>query len=210
MIGILGLQGDFAAHGSALDVLGAENRVVKKPEEFDSVQGLIIPGGESTTLLKLMESYDYWKALEAFVESGRPVMGTCAGMILLAREVINPPQASLGCIDITVERNSYGRQRESFEATGRFSPQVNQQVNHQVNPQDQMAGAATEREEGESVHMVFIRAPRILRMGAGVTALATCGDDVVMARQGNVVVASFHPELSGDGAVHGYFAGLFG
>jgi 5'-phosphate synthase pdxT subunit len=206
MIGILGLQGDFAAHGSALDVLGAENRVVKKPEEFDSVQGLIVPGGESTTLLKLMESYDYWGALEAFVESGRPVMGTCAGMILLAREVINPPQASLGFIDITVERNSYGRQRESFEATGRFNPQVD----HQANPQNQMAGATTEREDGESVHMVFIRAPRILHMGADVTALATCGDDVVMARQANIVVASFHPELSGDGAVHGYFAGLVG
>jgi 5'-phosphate synthase pdxT subunit len=153
-----------------------------------------------------MESYDYWGALEAFVESGRPVMGTCAGMILLAREVINPPQASLGFIDITVERNSYGRQRESFEATGRFNPQVD----HQANPQNQMAGATTEREDGESVHMVFIRAPRILHMGADVTALATCGDDVVMARQANIVVASFHPELSGDGAVHGYFAGLVG
>ena len=197
MIGILGLQGDFAAHGSALDELEVENRVVKKPAEVDAVNGLIIPGGESTTLLKLMESYDFWGTLKAFVESGRPVMGTCAGMILLAREVVNPPQASLGCIDITVERNSYGRQRESFETVGLFNPEglPREAV------EDDVSG-------GHEVHMVFIRAPRILRLGPEVTPLATCRGDCVMARQKNVVVASFHPELAGDGRVHGYFADL--
>ena len=193
MIGILGLQGDFAAHGNALDLLGADHRVVKKPDELEAVDGLIIPGGESTTLIKLMESYDYWRALEAFVESGRPVMGTCAGLILLSREVLNPPQSSLDCIDITVERNSYGRQRESFEAMGQFDP-----------------GGMSGEAGGHPLPMVFIRAPRILRMGPGVTPLASCGDDCVMARQDNVVVASFHPELSGDDSVHAYFAHLVG
>ena len=193
MIGILGLQGDFAAHGDALGLLGADHRIVKKPNELDAVHGLIIPGGESTTLIKLMESYDYWGALEAFVKSGKPVLGTCAGLILLAREVLNPPQESLGCIDITVERNSYGRQRESFEATGQFNPE----------------GTSVEA-GGHPVRMVFIRAPRILRLGPGVTPLATCGDDCVMARQDNVVVASFHPELSEDDRVHAYFAHLVG
>ena len=199
MIGILGLQGDFAAHGSALDMLDVENCVVKKPAEVDRIDSLIIPGGESTTLLKLMESQDYWGSLKAFVESGRPVMGTCAGMILLAREVVNPPQSSLGCIDITVERNSYGRQRESFEAMGLF------------NPEGVPRGADENAESirgGREIRMVFIRAPRILRLGAAVTPLATCRGDCVMARQENVVVASFHPELAGDDSVHGYFAGL--
>ena len=184
MIGILGLQGDFAAHGCARAQVGVAHLIVKKPAQLAGIQGLIIPGGESTTLLKLMESYDYWSALEAFVATGKPVLGTCAGLILLAREVLNPPQASLGCIDITVERNSYGRQRESFEAVGQFRP---------------------EEGEEQSVHMVFIRAPRILRLGPEVQPLATCGDDCVMARQDNIVVASFHPELSGDTAVHAYF-----
>ena len=188
MIGILGLQGAFAAHGSALDELEVENRVVKKPAEVDAVNGLIIPGGESTTLLKLMESYDFWGTLKAFVESGRPVMGTCAGMILLAREVVNPPQASLGCIDITVERNSYGRQRESFEATGTV---------------DVGDGA-------RDLPMIFIRAPRIQRLRPGVEALAHCGDDCVMARQGHILVASFHPELTDDLTVHRYFLEMGG
>ncbi len=200
MIGILGLQGDFAAHGDTLDLLGVDHRVVKKPDELDAVHGLIIPGGESTTLIKLMESYDYWGALEAFVKSGKPVMGTCAGLILLAREVLNPPQASLGCIDITVERNSYGRQRESFEAMGQFDPEG-------ISLDSGEAGGRPVH-GGHPVHMVFIRAPRILRLGPRVTPLATCGDDCVMAREDNVVVASFHPELSEDDSVHAYFARL--
>ena len=197
MIGILGLQGDFAAHSNALNLLGARHRVVKKPDELEAVDGLIIPGGESTTLIKLMENYDYWNVLDAFVESGRPVMGTCAGLLLLAREVLNPSQLSLGRIDITVERNSYGRQRESFEAVGQFDPAG-------------MGSNAGANAEGHPVPMVFIRAPRILRLGAGGTSLAICGDDCVMARQDNVVVASFHPELSGDDSVHAYFSHLVG
>jgi 5'-phosphate synthase pdxT subunit len=182
-IGVLGLQGDFEAHGRALRSLGAEVQVVKKPERLGEVAGLIIPGGESTTLIKLMDAYGFWEALQEFAAAGGPLLGTCAGMILLATEVTNPPQRSLELIDITVERNSYGRQKESFEGVGQFK----------ADGQDR------------DLSMVFIRAPRIRRLAEGVECLATCGEDCVMARQGNIVVASFHPELTADPTVHRYF-----
>ena len=184
--GILGLQGDFAAHGRALAAIGVDSAIVKQPRQLDAVDGLILPGGESTTLIKLMDACGFWEPLRAFIDSGRPVFGTCAGLILLAAEVVNPPQKSLAAIDVTVERNSYGRQRESFEAVGTF--------------------AANGR--GRDLPMVFIRAPRILRLGAGVQPLAHCRGEVVMARSGNVLAASFHPELTPDSAVHRYFAGM--
>ena len=183
MIGVLGLQGDFAAHGKMLERAGAETQVVKKPEQLDQVDGLVIPGGESTTLIKLMDLYSFWEPLRAFAERGKAIMGTCAGMIMLAREVVNPPQPSLGLIDIKVERNSYGRQIDSFEGTGSFFPN----------------GTARDLE------MVFIRAPRIAEMGKEVQPLATCRDDCVMARQNRILVASFHPELTDDLTVHRYF-----
>ena len=185
-LGILGLQGDFAAHGRALTAIGVDSAIVKQPPQLDDVGGLILPGGESTTLIKLMDAWGFWEPLRDFIDSGRPVFGTCAGLILLAAEVVNPPQKSLAAIDVTVERNSYGRQRESFEAVGTF--------------------AANGR--GRDLPMVFIRAPRILRLGAGVEPLAHCRGDVVMARSGNVLAASFHPELTPDSAVHRYFAGM--
>jgi len=187
-IGVLGLQGDFEAHGRALRGLGAEVRVVKKPQQLAEVAGLVVPGGESTTLIKLMDAYGFWEPLRDFATAGKALLGTCAGLILVAAEVTNPPQRSLGLIDVTVERNSYGRQKESFEGLGRFG----------ANGQDR------------DLPMVFIRAPRIRRLGEGVECLATCGDDCVMARQGSVVVASFHPELTGDTTVHGYFLDLAG
>ena len=183
MIGVLALQGDFAAHSRALEQLGAEVRVVKKACELDELSGLVVPGGESTTLIKLIDASDLWEPLRQFAETGRPIFGTCAGLILLARNVTNPPQKSLGLIDVTVERNSYGRQRESFEATGRFSPN-----GHQID-----------------LPMVFIRAPRITELGPEVTSLATCESDCVIARERNILVASFHPELSGGTEVHRYF-----
>ena len=185
-VGILGLQGDYAAHRRLLEQLEAEVRIVKKPEQLDQLDSLVIPGGESTTLIKLMDAYGFWAPLRAFSLSGKHILGTCAGMILLASQVLNPPQNSLGLIDLVVERNSYGRQRQSFEATGFFSP------NGRV----------------KKLHMVFIRAPRIRRLGAEVECLATCRDDCVMARQGNVLVASFHPELTEDPAVHHYFLNM--
>ena len=183
MIGILGLQGDFEAHCKMIERAGETPRVVKKPEHLLEVGGLILPGGESTTLIKLMDSYDFWQPLRDFVEGGKPIMGTCAGMILLATEVVNPAQKSLGLIDVTVERNSYGRQRESFETMGTFSAN------------------GTLRE----MPMVFIRAPRICRLGPEVRPLAMRGDECVMAQQGLVLVASFHPELTDDLTVHRYF-----
>jgi 5'-phosphate synthase pdxT subunit len=184
-IGVLALQGDFALHARALARCGAAPDVVevRKPEQLDGLDGLIIPGGESTTLLKLIDAWGFVPALEKFHASGKPVFGTCAGLILTAREVTNPEQFSLGLIDVGVERNAYGRQRESFETRG------------------------TAVLDGRSapVEMVFIRAPRIRRLGPGVETLAHHAGEPVMARQGSVLVATFHPELTDDPTLHEYF-----
>src|SRR5204862_4415201 len=158
-IGVLALQGDFDRHAKALARCGVEAVEVRKPEQLADVDGLIIPGGESTTLLKLMHEWGFVGALRQFHAEGRPLFGTCAGLILLAREVDNPRQFSLGLIDVGVERNAYGRQRESFETPG------------QVTLED---GTPT------SLEMVFIRAPRIRRMGPGVQTLARHRDEPVM------------------------------
>jgi len=182
-IGVLALQGDFDRHAKALQRCGVQAVEVRKPAELGDVDGLIIPGGESTTLLKLMDAWGFVPALEKFHGEGRPIFGTCAGLILLARDVENPRQFSLGFIDVGVERNGYGRQRESFEAYG----------------------SANLERHATPVEMVFIRAPRIRRVGAGVDTLATFGDEPVMARQGSVLVATFHPELTDDPTVHQYF-----
>lgn len=183
-VGILALQGDFAMHGKALDELGVEWELVKTPTELAHVQGLIIPGGESTTLLKLMAAIAMRPALEHFHAQGRPIFGTCAGLILLAQETVRPPQESLSFIDIVAERNAYGRQIDSFVALG--TPLV-----EELGP--------------EPLEMVFIRAPKIAALRPGVIPLATCKDEIVLARQGSVLVASFHPELTADRRVHRYF-----
>ena len=182
-IGVLALQGDFAMHARALRRCGAEVVEVRKPEQLAEIDGLIIPGGESTTLLKLIDAWGFVPALEKFHGAGKPIFGTCAGLILAAREVSNPAQLSLGLIDVGVERNAYGRQRESFETRG------------------------TATLDGQSVplEMVFIRAPRIRRVGPEVETLAQHGGETVMARQGTVLVATFHPELTDDPTVHEYF-----
>lgn len=180
---MLALQGDFSLHARALARCGAEAVEVRKPEQLTGLDGLIMPGGESTTLVKLMQEWGFVPALETFHRDGKPIFGTCAGLILLAREVENPAQFSLGFIDVAVERNAYGRQRESFEAHGTAS----------------LGGRST------PIEMVFIRAPRIRRVGAGVETLARHGDEPVMARQGTVLVATFHPELTTDSTVHAYF-----
>jgi len=185
-IGVLALQGDFALHAQALRRVGAEPVEVRKPAELEAVDGLIIPGGESTTLLKLMEAWGFVPALEKFHAQGRPLFGTCAGLIVLAREVLNPHQFSLGLIDVTVERNAYGRQRESFETEGR----------------------AALGQEPVPIRMVFIRAPRIRRVGPAVTPLAEHRGECVLAREGSVLAAAFHPELTDDPTVHRYFAGM--
>jgi 5'-phosphate synthase pdxT subunit len=185
-IGVLALQGDFALHTAALERCGVEAVEVRKPDDLLGIDGLIIPGGESTTLLKLMEAWNFVPVLKKFHAAGKPMFGTCAGLIVLARDVVNPPQWSLGVIDVSVERNAYGRQRESFEAEG----------------QARLDGGVVPLE------MVFIRAPRIRRVGGGVETLAELNGDPVLVRQGTVLVATFHPELTGDFAVHRYFCRL--
>jgi 5'-phosphate synthase pdxT subunit len=185
-IGVLALQGDFGLHARALEKCGVEAVEVRKPPELDEVDGLVMPGGESTTLLKLMDAWDFVPALEKFHSEGKSIFGTCAGLIILAREVESPKQFSLGLIDVTVERNAYGRQRESFEAHG------------------------TAKLDGQAIplEMFFIRAPRIRRVGPGVEVLAEHGGEPVMARQDRVLVATFHPELTDTTTVHQYFCDL--
>jgi pyridoxal 5'-phosphate synthase pdxT subunit len=185
-VGVLALQGDFGLHAKALEKCGAEAAEVRKPAELDAVAALVIPGGESTTLLKLIDAWDFAPAIEKFHRAGKPLFGTCAGLIILAREVESPRQFSLGLIDVTVERNAYGRQRESFEAPG----------------------VARLDDVDTRVEMFFIRAPRIRRVGPDVQVLAEHGGEPVMARQGSVLVATFHPELTESTAIHRYFCGM--
>jgi pyridoxal 5'-phosphate synthase pdxT subunit len=184
-IGVLALQGDFDAHRRRLEELGAEVVLVKKPEQLDEIEGLVIPGGESGTFLKLLGENGFEK-LKEFVKA-KPTFGTCAGAILLAKEVENPEQAGLGAIDIRIRRNAYGRQLDSSIRHGRFMPETS----------------------GNSpLEMVFIRAPRIERVGPTVEVIATEGEDPVAVRQGRVMAATFHPELSGDTRLHKAFLDL--
>lgn len=187
-IGVLALQGDFALHAKALARCGSQIEVVevRKPGELAGLDGLIVPGGESTTLLRLMEEWQFIPALEKFHAEGRPLFGTCAGAILMAREVENPRQLSLGLIDIDIERNAYGRQRESFEA----------------------CGEAVLDGRPVPLQMVFIRAPRIRSTGAGVQILARQGGDPVLVQEGTVLVGTFHPELTDEPTVHQYFCDM--
>jgi 5'-phosphate synthase pdxT subunit len=184
-IGVLALQGDFDAHRIRLEQLGATVVLVRKPEQLDEVEGLIIPGGESGTFLKLLGEVGFEK-LKQFVLS-KPTFGTCAGAILLAKEVENPSQAGLGALDIDIRRNAYGRQIDSSIREGRFIPDAN---------------------HPSPLEMVFIRAPKISRVGPGVDVIATEGDDPVAVRQGRVMAATFHPELSEDARVHQAFLDL--
>ncbi len=181
-IGVLALQGDFDAHRRRLEELGADVVLVRKPEQFDEIDGLVIPGGESTTFLKLL-NHETLQKLNAFVHS-KPTFGTCAGAIMLAKEVENPHQPGLNALDITVRRNGYGRQIDSS-----------------------IVEAATAL-GGGPLEMVFIRAPRIERVGEGVEVLAKRGDDPVLVRKGPVMAATFHPELSDDTRVHEEFLKL--
>jgi 5'-phosphate synthase pdxT subunit len=181
-IGVLALQGDFDAHRRRLEELGAEVVLVRKPEEFDGLDGLVIPGGESSTFLKLLGDRTF-RRLNDFVHS-KPTFGTCAGAIMLAKEVENPHQPGLNAIDMTIRRNAYGRQIDSTIVEG------------------------TTALGCDPLEMVFIRAPRIERIGEGVEVLAKRGDDPVLVRKGSVMAATFHPELSDDRRVHEEFLKL--
>jgi len=195
-IGVLALQGDFDAHRRRLEELGAEVVLVKKPEQLDQIDGLIIPGGESGTFLKLLGEAGFEK-LKQFVRV-KPTFGTCAGAILLATEVENPVQAGLGALNIRVRRNAYGRQIDSSIREGKF-----RERKCSGDPHD---GALRE----SPLEMVFIRAPKIVHVGEGVEILATEGSDPVVVRQGRAMAATFHPELSADTRVHRAFLELVG
>lgn len=179
-IGVLAIQGDYAAHADALREAGAEPVEVRLPGQLMALDGLILPGGESTTILRFLEKDNFFETLRLFCLS-KPVFGTCAGSILLAREVRNPAQQSLATLDAVAERNAYGRQIDSSIVT-----------------------AETEL-PGGPLEMVFIRAPRLTELGTEVKVLARRGDDAVLVRQGKVMAATFHPELSTDRRVHKYF-----
>jgi pyridoxal 5'-phosphate synthase pdxT subunit len=179
-VGVLALQGDFEAHQKALARAGAEAVEVRTPAELDGVQGLIIPGGESTTMLKLLDTTGLKEPLRRFAET-KPIFGTCAGAILVAKRVTNPVQDSLGLMDIDVQRNAYGRQLDS----------------RIVNLQPEM--------EGGELEAVFIRAPIIRHVGAGGKVLASYNGDPVLVEQGRHMVATFHPELSQDDRIHRFF-----
>lgn len=179
-IGILAIQGDYDAHARAMQDAGAEAILVRRPDQLTGLAGLVIPGGESTTFLKFLERDGFLESLKQFA-STRPTFGTCAGCILLAREVLNPTQQSLGLLEITVERNAYGRQIDSSI---------------------EMAETAL---PGGPLEMVFIRAPRIVKRSEKVTVLAERNGSPVLVRQNHLLAATFHPELSAGSRVHQYF-----
>jgi 5'-phosphate synthase pdxT subunit len=183
-IGVLALQGDFEAHAKVLAGLGSEVVEVRRVAELSGLAGLIIPGGESTTLLNLMADEPWFAALKRFKDEGGAVMGTCAGAILLAKDVVNPAQESLGFLDLTVARNAFGRQVESFETT-LDAPSL-----------------------GGAIEAVFIRAPRFSALGPKVETLARYGGEPVCVREGRVLAMTFHPELTRDTKLHAYFLTL--
>jgi len=181
-IGVLALQGDFREHIKALADLAAETREIRLLDELLGLDGLIIPGGESTTMAKLMKNYGFDTALKDFYKSGGAIWGTCAGAISLAKEIVDyPNQPSLALMDIAVDRNSYGRQVASFEADV------------------DIAVLKT------PFHAIFIRAPRIVRAGSEVEVLAKYNKDPIMVRQGSLLATVFHPELEADRRIHEYF-----
>ena len=238
-IGVLALQGDFAAHAAVLAGEGAAAAEVRLPAQLERLDGLILPGGESTTMLRLLREYGFDEAIPAFVARGGALFGTCAGAILLAARVVSPEQWSFGLIDIDVERNAFGRQIDSFEAqiveavpdvlAGGRDPYPAPSV-----PAEACAGSASgmgarashvrARAEGPalpprrsapqeelpggpvpSLEAAFIRAPRILRTGEGVSVLARLDGEPVLVRQGRVLASTFHPEIAGEPRVHRYF-----
>jgi pyridoxal 5'-phosphate synthase pdxT subunit len=180
-IGILAVQGDFAAHAKMLADLGAKTVEVRTPSDLQGCDGLILPGGESTTQLQFLQEEGLDRAIRKFAAEHRPIFGTCAGAILLASDVRNPKQGSLGLLDMTVLRNGYGRQVHS----------------------DVVTGNTTLHEE--PLEMVFIRAPIFERIGKGIEVLAEFADKPALVQKGNVMAAAFHPELTSDTTVHRRF-----
>ena len=183
-VGVLALQGAFAAHSDCLTSIGVQSIEVRTPEQLNSVDALLMPGGESSTMSQLLESSGLFDPISSRIADGMPVFGTCAGMILLASEILDgrSDQRSFSAIDISVRRNAFGRQVDSFEGA----------INSSIG----------------DFHGVFIRAPRIERVGDEVEVLGSINDEPVLVRQGNVLAASFHPELSNDARLHEYFVSI--
>jgi 5'-phosphate synthase pdxT subunit len=183
-IGILAVQGDFAAHAEMLASLGAETVEVRAVADLDSCDALVLPGGESTTQLQFLQEEGLFEAIKKFATNQNPVFGTCAGAILLAKDVQHPVQESLGLMDMSVLRNAYGRQLASdvFFGTSKLEP--------------------------TPMEMVFIRAPIIEKVGPGIEVLAECGGKPVLVQEGNLLAATFHPELTTDPTVHRHFLGM--
>jgi pyridoxal 5'-phosphate synthase pdxT subunit len=183
-VGVLALQGAFAAHSDCLASIGVQSVEVRTPEQLNSVDALLMPGGESSTMSQLLESSGLFDPISTRIADGMPVFGTCAGMILLASEILDgrSDQRSFSAIDISVRRNAFGRQVDSFEGT----------INSSVG----------------DFQGIFIRAPRIERVGDGVEVLGSINNEPVLVRQGNVLAASFHPELSNDARLHEYFVSI--
>lgn len=185
-IGILAVQGDFAAHAAMLGRLDVESMEVRTPADLRGCDGLILPGGESTTQLQFLHEEGLFGAIQQFASGGKAIFGTCAGAILLAADVTGPRQESLGLLDLTVLRNGYGRQLASHVSSGPSTL------------------------KREALEMVFIRAPIILRAGPGVAVLAEFGGTPVLVQEGNIMASTFHPELTADPAVHARFVALAG
>jgi pyridoxal 5'-phosphate synthase pdxT subunit len=183
-VGILAIQGDFELHAKMLDRVGTPWKLIKHVADLREVAGLILPGGESTTMLNVFTDEGMDAAIRDFATEGKPIFGTCAGAILLAKEVLNPPQDRLGLMDITVERNAYGRQIDSSVRAGEC-PELSDRA----------------------VEMVFIRAPIIRRVGEGVRVLGRADGLPVLVEQGSLLAATFHPELTEDETIHRYFLG---
>ncbi|WP_026568937.1 MULTISPECIES: pyridoxal 5'-phosphate synthase glutaminase subunit PdxT [Sediminibacillus] len=180
-IGVLGLQGAVREHIDSIQASGAEGIIIKKKEQLEEIDGLVLPGGESTTMRRLIDKYDFFDALVAFGKQGKPIFGTCAGLILLAGEVVGQEKAHLQLMDMKVERNAFGRQKESFEA------------------ELPIKGVA------EDFNAVFIRAPFIREVGEDVEVLAVYNEAIVAARQGHFLCSAFHPELTDDHRMAAYF-----
>ncbi|EEL61163.1 pyridoxal 5'-phosphate synthase glutaminase subunit PdxT [Bacillus toyonensis] len=180
-IGVLGLQGAVREHVKSVEASGAEAVVVKRIEQLEEIDGLILPGGESTTMRRLIDKYAFMEPLRTFAKSGKPMFGTCAGMILLAKTLIGYEEAHIGAMDITVERNAFGRQKDSFEA------------------------ALSMKGVGEDFIGVFIRAPYVVDVADNVEVLSKHGNRMVAVRQDQFLAASFHPELTDDHRVTAYF-----
>ncbi|MDQ1236603.1 5'-phosphate synthase pdxT subunit [Paenibacillus sp. SORGH_AS306] len=183
-IGVLALQGAVAEHLKSLQLAGAEAISIKRIEQLEEIDGLVIPGGESTTIGKLMRKYGFIEAIQQFSEQGKPLFGTCAGLIVLSERIAGQDQPHLSLMDMTVSRNAFGRQRESFETDL------------------DVVGI------DEPIRAVFIRAPLIQEVGEGVQVLSTYHDEIVTARQGHLLACSFHPELTDDYRLHQYFADM--